>query len=89
MSMDEKEWELYQSRKMAEIDYNSGIASAREEGREEGEKVGIEKGERKGKKEAKIQIAKKLIESGMELEKVAQVTGLSENEIKEITTKEN
>lgn len=89
MSMDEKEWELYQSRKMAEIHYNSGIASAREEGREEGEKVGIEKGERKGKKEAKIQIAKKLIESGMELEKVAQVTGLSENEIKEITTKEN
>ena len=89
MSMDEKEWELYQSRKMAEIDYNSGIASAREEGREEGEKVGIEKRERKGKKEAKIQIAKKLIESGMELEKVAQVTGLSENEIKEITTKEN
>lgn len=85
MSMDEKEWELYQSRKMAEIDYNSGIASAREEG----EKVGIEKGERKGKKEAKIQIDKKLIESGMELEKVAQVTGLSENEIKEIITKEN
>ena len=39
MSMDEKEWELYQSRKMAEIDYNSGIASAREEGREEGEKI--------------------------------------------------
>lgn len=77
MSMDEKEWELYQSRKMAEIDYNSGIASA------------IEEGERKGKKETKIQIAKKLIESGMELEKVAQVTGLSENEIKEIITKEN
>ena len=65
MSMDEKEWELYQSRKMAEIDYNSGIASAREEGREEGEKVGIEKGERKGKKEAKIQIAKKLIDEGI------------------------
>ena len=42
MSMDEKEWELYQSRKMAEIDYNSGIASAREEG----EKVGIKKGEK-------------------------------------------
>ena len=46
MSMDEKEWELYQSRKMAEIDYNSGIASAREEGREEGEKAGIKKGEK-------------------------------------------
>lgn len=46
MSMDEKKWELYQSRKMAEIDYNSGIASAREEGREEGEKAGIKKGEK-------------------------------------------
>ena len=45
--------------------------------------------EKKEKKEAKIQNKKKLIESGMEIEKVAQVTGLSENEIKEITTKEN
>ena len=68
MSMDEKEWELYQSRKMAEIDYNSGIALAREEGEK-----------RKSK-----EIAKKLIETGMDLKQVGKITGLSEKEIKKI-----
>ena len=68
MSMDEKEWELYQSRKMAEIDYNSKIALAREEGEK-----------RKSK-----EIAKKLIETGMDLKQVGKITGLSEKEIKKI-----
>ena len=68
MSMDEKEWELYQSRKMAEIDYNSGIALAREAGEK-----------RKSK-----EIAKKLIETGMDLKQVGKITGLSEKEIKKI-----
>ena len=31
MSMDPKEWELYQSRQMAILDYNTGILEAEEE----------------------------------------------------------
>ena len=31
MSMDEKEWELYMSRKFAIMDYNTGIREAKEE----------------------------------------------------------
>ena len=33
MSMDEKEWELYMSRKFAIMDYNTGMRNAREEGK--------------------------------------------------------
>ena len=32
MSMDEKEWELYESRRLAIMDYNTGIEEATEEG---------------------------------------------------------
>ena len=36
MSMDEKEWELYESRRLAIMDYNTGIEEAKEEGIQEG-----------------------------------------------------
>ena len=32
MSMDEKEWKLYESRRLAIMDYNTGIEEAKEEG---------------------------------------------------------
>ena len=32
MSMDEKEWELYESRRLAIMDYNTGILEAEERG---------------------------------------------------------
>ena len=48
MSMDKKEWELYESRQKAIMDYNTGMLSAEEkgrsEGRVEGEAIGVEKG---------------------------------------------
>ena len=68
MSMNEKEWEEYQSRFMAELDYNSGIATARADG----EKAG------------KIEIAKKLIKMGMELKQIREITGLSIEELENI-----
>ena len=77
MSMDEKEWELYQSRKMAEIDYNSKIALAREEGI------------KNGKEEGKEEIAKKLIEMGMEINQIAKITGLSKEKIEKLKNNNN
>ena len=72
MSMDEKEWEEYQSRFMAELDYNSGIATARADGIKE------------GIKENKIEIAKKLIKMNMELKQIKEITGLSIEELENI-----
>jgi len=65
MSMDEKEWELYWSRKFAIMDYNTGIRNAREKGLEEG----------------KIQVAKELLKLGMSIEDISKVTKLKKEEI--------
>ena len=43
MSMDPKEWEIYESRRRAEIFYNWDMTAARQEGRKEGEKSGLKK----------------------------------------------
>ena len=69
MSMNEKEWEEYQSRFMAELDYNSGIATARADG------------EKEGAKNEKIEIAKKLLKIGMKLKQIEEVTGITVEEL--------
>ena len=68
MSMDEKEWELYQSRKMAIMDYNTGIYEATE----------------KGKRQSKIEIAKKLLNKKMSIEEIEEITGLTKEEIEKL-----
>lgn len=77
MSMDEKEWERYRSRKLAEINYNSGMAGAREDGIKERSTETV-------KSNGKIEIAKELLKMGMEVEKISQATGLSKEEIEKI-----
>lgn len=72
MSMDEKEWEMHQSRLMAELDYNSGMAEARREGIEEGEKQG------------KLKIAKEMLKEKMPMELITKITKLTEEEIKQL-----
>ena len=57
MSMDSKEWELYDSRERALVNYNSGMIRAKKIGREEGRKEGREE----GKRQEKMNIAKKLL----------------------------
>lgn len=72
MSMDEKEWELYWSRKFAIMDYNTGIREAKEEGLEE------------GMKEGKMQDARELLKMGMSVEDVQKVTKLEKKEIEKL-----
>ena len=76
MSMDEKEWELYQSRKMSIMDYNTGIYEAKEEGKEEG----LKEGERR----KQIEIAKELLKLGMSIEDIQKATKLTIEEIKKL-----
>ena len=74
MSMDEKEWELYNSRQMAILDYNTGMKNARDEGKA----IGV----KKGKKEEKLRIAKNLLNLGMNIEDIKKATGLTRRRIK-------
>ncbi len=72
MSMDEKEWELYQSRKMAIMDYNTGVREAKEQGIEQ------------GKKRKQIEIAKKLLSKNMTIKEIEEITELSIEEIQKL-----
>ena len=65
---DEEVRRLAELREKWEMDYNSGINYAKKE----------------GKKEGKMEIAKKLLEKGMKIEEISNVTELSKEEIKNI-----
>ena len=88
MSMSKKEWEMYESRRIAIMDYNTGIHQAREEGIEEGKKEGIKEGKKvgieEGKKAEKIKVTKELLKLGMKIEQIEKVTQLPKEEIETI-----
>ena len=52
-----------------------------EVGKKEGMELGKKEGLEQGKKEEKIATAKKLIKLKMPIEKISEITGLSEEEI--------
>ena len=71
-------------REMEEDKYaarKAGIEEGKKAGIEEGKKAGIEEGKKTGIKESKKEIARKLKETGMEIKQIAEITGLSEEEI--------
>ncbi|PHO07985.1 hypothetical protein BFT35_02730 [Thermoanaerobacterium thermosaccharolyticum] len=45
---------------------------------------GIEKGIKKGAKEESIKIAKKLLKEGVDIDRIAEITELSKDEIKKL-----
>ena len=65
---------------MSKLEEKSALLSEREAGREEGETKGIKKGIK--------EVAKKLLKEKMPIEKIAEITGLSEKELNELTKEE-
>ena len=63
-----------------EMDYVTGIECAEKKGISKGR----EEGRKQGEKENKRKIAKKLLEMGMEITKISEVTGLSDEEIRKL-----
>ena len=94
---DEEVRRLAELREKWEMDYISakktgrkdglrqGKIEGKKEGLEEGRKEGLEKGKKegleKGREESKIQIANKLLEKGMSIEEIHEITGLNKKEI--------
>ena len=81
MSMDPAEWEMYESRRLAIMDYNTGIHQAKLDGIEEGKLEG-----KKEEKEKITKIAKELLKKGMKKEEVQKITELSIEEIEKINS---
>ena len=67
---------------------DTALEKGREEGRAEGREEGREEGRAEGREEGKnlkaIQIAKKLLESGMDVDTVMKMTDLSKSEIEKL-----
>jgi len=61
-----------------------GLAEGRAEGRAEDRAEGLERGRAEGTKQAQIDIARKLKDRGYAVEEIADITGLTLNELKEI-----
>ena len=87
MSTNPKEWELYESRRLAIMDYNTGIYESKEEGIKEGIKQGIKQGIEVGKREEKIEITKELLKLGISIEDIQKVTKLTKDEIEKLIGK--
>ena len=72
MSADEYERELYEIRERSRLTYNTEMYEARRKGLEE------------GKTEERKEIAKKMKEKGTDIAYIIEITGLTEEEIKEL-----
>ena len=62
-----------------------GIAKGKKEGLVEGEKKGLEKGKQEGEKQKAIQIAKSMLAKNYTADEIAEITGLSIEEIKQLS----
>ena len=89
VSQDELEYERREARLKYQLQYNTEISVAREQGLaqglKKGEAAGLKKGEavglKKGAAQEKREIAKAMKESGAEEEYIAKVTGLTREEV--------
>ena len=92
VSQDELEYERREARLKYQLQYNTEISVAREQGlaqgRSEGEAVGLKKGEAVGLKKGEAQkhreIAKNLKALNLTKEQIAEATGLSAAEIEKL-----
>lgn len=81
LSEDERMQRIADLREKAILDEKAIYAKGLDDGIKEGLEKGIKVGEEKLKKE-KLEIAKKLKDEGISIEKIEQITGLTEKEIK-------
>ncbi len=72
ISQDERERAVFRSRRMAETDRLSDLATARDKGRREGRREGIK------------EIAQTMLANGEPIAKIAQYTGLSLEDVEKL-----
>ena len=61
-----------------------GLKEGRKEGRKEGKEEGIKEGREEGAKQKSFDIAKRMLEKGIDIETISELTGLTEKEISEL-----
>ncbi len=74
----------YEDSLKAYRDVKNSIDTALERGREEGLAEGLEKGMQKGIEQRNVEIARKMLEAGMAVDVVMEMTGLSEETVQRL-----
>ena len=82
ISSNEKERMLYEDRRASLLDKVSALENAERKGLQKGLQQGLEKGLEQGLEKGKKETAKNLLDKGLDVEFVSEVTGLSVDEIK-------
>ena len=80
VTQDEIEYERMEARLKYQLQYNTDMSLARQEGLEQGRA----EGEAAGRKEMKLQLARTMKAEGESIEKISKYTGLTAEEIKEL-----
>ena len=83
-SMSDAERYAYDEHINAIMIQNDVLGNARLEGMEEGRAEGKAEGRAEGRTEEKNNIARKMLANGLSIEQISSITGLTENEIKEL-----
>ena len=72
---------LAELKRMSELEEHSALTVAKQEGIQEGEKSGIQKG--------KLSIIQNLLNSGIKIDEISKITGLSQEEINDLLDNKN
>ncbi|MGL9718230.1 MAG: Rpn family recombination-promoting nuclease/putative transposase, partial [Wolbachia sp.] len=75
---------LYEWIEKNENDNVSCLNQKFNEGKKEGIQIGHEKGREEGEKHAKVAVAKNSLKAGVSIDVIAEITGLSLDEIKQL-----
>jgi len=84
ISKDKKARMEYEAKMAAIRDEMTRLHVAEQKGREEGIEIGIKKGRMEGKIEGKKEVAERMLRKGIDVETVAEITGLQITDIEEI-----
>lgn len=84
LNADEEVQQLADAEDWARYDYNSAMSEMKQKGLEAGLAEGKAKGLAEGEKKANLKIAQKMLEKKMDINLIAELTGLTEEEIKSL-----
>ncbi len=83
-SMSEEERHAYDEHINAIMIQNDVISTAHLEGREEGREEGRKEGREEGREEGRKEVARKMKLTGLSIEMIEEMTGLTKNEIENL-----
>ena len=87
MSADERARLEYEARQKAIRDHDAIMSSAWETGMEKGMEKGLRKGREQGVRQERKDIALRMLEKGMDMETIADLTGMDVEEVRKLSEK--